>query len=1025
MNILKLHVYITLIMKYITLIMSFFKTKTQLFLLVFLIFVVFMVLSLLQYKSGKNKINNIKSNVEYEMKDRIKYIIQTHNNQITAHLNLLSFWDEFTYYINNPNDNWFKKEVCIGLEKNVGADYAWFFNKDFKLVYTYVADKSNSNFFKIPEITDPILLERIANKPSDNYSYLVNGIIVEVFFSSLYHTEDKNRLKKPEGYLFVAKMWNDSTIKSLGNLTNSSVSIEKVIEPLKIKDEIPDYMVAPRQTLFGYNGDAICDLRFLFAPALLYKYSHMLRYVSFNTLIIIVIALIFLLVYIYYLNIKPNKLLLLSLKKEQFDILGPVLKSKFAYNPKKQLSVLLSSLFIIFGIGLIIQYYIKINEIKNLTKEFEHARSGWIDRMIESNTNNYKAYLTELTNWDNFVYQVNHPDSNWFKKEITKALENLNIDYSVIYDKDLKVVYQYGPFKPNNTHILKKSDTLLITYLKSSTFHRYFVIEDGSLVEVFGASIHSTEDRNRIEPQKGYFFIAKIWTDQVIEHLGKLTNSSISIIRNNSLKEKDIIDDRTIPIISPLHFIDNSVTCNLHFSFRSEILYEYRNIFNYGLYNILIAITIITIFVICFYYLNIKPIKLLVHCMKTEQFDKLEPVLKGKTEISEIVKTIIEIVKQKDELSKQLKEKVQPSDKSTITEDKYKTVLENINCGIGFVEVIFDSGNKPVNYELTKLNRVLNDFLKPNNRYVADINEQNINNSKLLLKILDKEKILDVALTKRPAYFEIYVFSIYLHVYIFPYKPELLIALFTDITDIKEQSTQKETEKFDNEYIKKERIKILGETAHNIVHDINNSLTPIIGYSDLLLRDESNFKIHKMLQKIKASGNNIKDIIDKLKVFYRKKPQENEYILIDLNSIITNIINQLENDRSNKIPNKNIQIVKELSTELQNISGIKTEVEEVIVHIMNNAYDAINDDGLITVKTYTADNKAVVEIIDNGTGMDETTKLQCFEPFYSTKNPKQSGLGLTLAYHIMEHYNGKIVLNSSEKGTSVKLIFNC
>jgi signal transduction histidine kinase len=91
---------------------------------------------------------------------------------------------------------------------------------------------------------------------------------------------------------------------------------------------------------------------------------------------------------------------------------------------------------------------------------------------------------------------------------------------------------------------------------------------------------------------------------------------------------------------------------------------------------------------------------------------------------------------------------------------------------------------------------------------------------------------------------------------------------------------------------------------------------------------------------------------------------------------------------------------------------------------MNNAYDAVSDNGIINIKTYITNNNVIFEIIDNGTGMDKTSLLQCFDPFYSTKGAENSGLGLTMVYHIMECHNGTIEINSSQTGTSVKLIFN-
>ena len=999
--------------------MSFYKIKTQLFVLVFLVILILGLVSYFQYASETKKIYSLNRNTKHEKLKWINNIVDLNDDKFKTYGNETSVWDEFVNYIKHPNKKWFETEIVTGLRnQNIKADYTWVFNKDFELV-----DKvsiSGQNIPDLPEMTNQLFQKELQTNTFHNYCFLFDGKLVQMFQFSIHSINDRKRAEKKEGYFFIARIWNDTVIHSLGALTNSSISIEPVIDQSKTTDVVPDSMMVVRKTLYAYDGSKVRDLKFVFTPEMLSEYKSAFNYVLLSTLSIIFIVLTILIIRLQQFIIQPTKLLSYALKTNKFDILEPIVKGRFDYNLVRQLVLLISSISIVFVIGLYVQHYIKINKIESFKEQYKHQKLSWVRQIISLNTDKVNTYLYEVTNHDKLIQNINYPNYNWFDTNIVAGLKDLATpDYAWIYNKDLELVYNVGTFDTNIPKLPGIRDSVFLEKLKTLTFHRYFSFSDEKLVEIFRFSIHPTTDRERLTPQQGHFFIANIWDTNIISSLEDLTNSSISIVPTIDSSEKDVVEDHIIAVRKPLYSYDGSTVADVKFLFAPEMFAEYRNIFNYGLSNILILIIIIVIFFIHFYYLHIKPINLLIYYMKTEQFDKLDPVLNNKTEISDIVKTIIEIIKQKNELSTELEEKTQTLDKLSKNETKYKSVFENINYGIGFAEVIFDLENKPVDYKFVEANNILIDFLKTSHEYLM---EKNISGSDLALKGLDKDQFLQVALTGNPTFFEIQMFSRYLHVYVFPHKPNLLVGIFTDITDTKKYSIL-ETKESHIEDVRKERMEILGQIARGITHDINNSLAPIVGYSDLLLKDENNSKIFKMLEKIKISGNNIKNIIDTLRIFYKEKTQKNEYPSLDFNSIVTKVVNQLEQNWINIIPNKNIEIKKELSTQLPNIIGSEDKIIEAVIQLMNNAYDAVSNNGLIHIKTYTTNNNVVFEIIDNGTGMDATAQLHCFDPFYTTKGAKNSGLGLTIVYHTMEFHNGNIEISSNEKGTSVKLIF--
>jgi PAS domain S-box-containing protein len=234
----------------------------------------------------------------------------------------------------------------------------------------------------------------------------------------------------------------------------------------------------------------------------------------------------------------------------------------------------------------------------------------------------------------------------------------------------------------------------------------------------------------------------------------------------------------------------------------------------------------------------------------------------------------------------------------------------------------------------------------------------------------------------------------------------------------------KETEK---QVLQQERLRALGQMASGIAHDINNSLMPILGYSDLLLTNNNLEKSsEKQLRSIKTASQDIKRTIERMREFYRPKIEDSAFNVLDLNKIIKSTI-ELTKHRWKDIPESQgvvIKIFTQFTNDLPLIKGTESEVREALTNLVINACDAMPDGGKIVFKSMLVDKNLVVSVQDTGTGMDENTMLHCLDPFYSTKGEKGTGLGLSMVYGIMQRHKGKVEIESKLKiGTTINLIF--
>jgi len=241
--------------------------------------------------------------------------------------------------------------------------------------------------------------------------------------------------------------------------------------------------------------------------------------------------------------------------------------------------------------------------------------------------------------------------------------------------------------------------------------------------------------------------------------------------------------------------------------------------------------------------------------------------------------------------------------------------------------------------------------------------------------------------------------------------------------------------------MQQQRLQALGQMASGIAHDINNSLSPVIAYADLLQVKEPNLNpdSKRMLSHIKTAGEDIAHTVSRMREFYRRRDEREEFAAVELNDLAEQVV-ELTRPRWRDIPQsmgQAIELKTDFGRNLPSINGNASELREALTNLILNAVDAMPAGGVLTLRTrhggWTAATRSgkteahqqiVLEISDTGVGMDEQTRRRCLEPFFSTKGKLGTGLGLAMVYGIMERHEGNIEIESQPgKGTTVRLVF--
>ncbi|HET7108891.1 MAG TPA: HAMP domain-containing sensor histidine kinase [Candidatus Acidoferrum sp.] len=250
----------------------------------------------------------------------------------------------------------------------------------------------------------------------------------------------------------------------------------------------------------------------------------------------------------------------------------------------------------------------------------------------------------------------------------------------------------------------------------------------------------------------------------------------------------------------------------------------------------------------------------------------------------------------------------------------------------------------------------------------------------------------------------------------------LLVFLRTHLADkdralllAKSESSIENLQRLQAQLVQSEKLISLGQLAAGAAHEINNPLTAILGYSDLLADDPAlPDRARTTAGKIREQARRTRNLVQNLLSFARQVPPERT--LLDINSVITNAVQLRALDLHTSGPH----IETELESVLPGVRGDNNQLMQVFFNIVNNGLDALGDNsgGVLRIKTLRDRGSVVILFSDNGPGIKEPHRV--FDPFYTTKPVgKGTGLGLSICYGIVQEHGGKILCYNGQTGGAV------
>jgi two-component system NtrC family sensor kinase len=237
-----------------------------------------------------------------------------------------------------------------------------------------------------------------------------------------------------------------------------------------------------------------------------------------------------------------------------------------------------------------------------------------------------------------------------------------------------------------------------------------------------------------------------------------------------------------------------------------------------------------------------------------------------------------------------------------------------------------------------------------------------------------------------------------------------MVLVLTDITD---------SAAMRDKLVHTEKMAAVGQLVSGVAHEVNNPLTAILGFADLLMQNpDLPESARKDLRVILQETQRTKQIVQNLLSFARQMPPQRNPV--QLNPILRRTI-QL---RSYDLNSHGVEVIEHLDDALPDVIGDAHQLQQVFLNILNNAYDAVEEVGRparIEIVSAKSGDSVEVSFSDNGNGITHPDKI--FDPFFTTKEVgKGTGLGLSICYGIVQEHGGEILYHNNIGGEGATFV---
>lgn len=225
-----------------------------------------------------------------------------------------------------------------------------------------------------------------------------------------------------------------------------------------------------------------------------------------------------------------------------------------------------------------------------------------------------------------------------------------------------------------------------------------------------------------------------------------------------------------------------------------------------------------------------------------------------------------------------------------------------------------------------------------------------------------------------------------------------------------------EVKSLQNQLVRSEKLAALGQLVAGVAHELNNPLTAVLGYGELMSSEMPRGSLQDRALRILNEGRRMKRIVENLLRFSRQSPVERRPVRLE--PLVQDVLAL----REYHVRTRNLKITVDIAPNLPPVAVDEDQFKQILLNLVNNAIDAVESAGAdkrITLRAFPRGKRAILEVEDSGPGFADVNRA--LDPFYTTKPVgKGTGLGLSICYGIIKEHEGEIrVENLEPRGARV------
>src|SRR5256884_2993118 len=227
-----------------------------------------------------------------------------------------------------------------------------------------------------------------------------------------------------------------------------------------------------------------------------------------------------------------------------------------------------------------------------------------------------------------------------------------------------------------------------------------------------------------------------------------------------------------------------------------------------------------------------------------------------------------------------------------------------------------------------------------------------------------------------------------------------------------------------DQLVRTEKLRALGEMASGVAHDFNNLLASVLGRAQLLMRRVQDPQQLQWLRVIERSALDGAQTVRRLQEFTRIR-RDQPMVPLDVTLVVRDALDITQSRWREEPASRGVVI--EVRTELATVPpvlGDAAELREALTNLILNAVDAMPTGGTLGLVTTADGDQVEIAVSDTGVGIPPAVREKIFDPFFTTKGPQGTGLGLSLTYGIVVRHGGFVTVDSEEgRGSTFRLSF--